>query len=75
MGTGTLKITFIVMRFLLFLIRNNCGCSVRVYGLYLNEIEKINVFPIVSCSDIMEHVIISNLCQSAERSNYFTVAI
>jgi hypothetical protein len=32
--------------FLLFLIKNNCGCSIRVYGLYLNEIEKINVFPV-----------------------------
>ena len=28
------------MCFLLFLIKNNCGCSIRVYGLYLNEIEK-----------------------------------
>jgi hypothetical protein len=33
-------VAFIVMCFLLFLIKNNCGCSIRVYGLYLNEIEK-----------------------------------
>ena len=41
-------VAFIVMCFLLFLITNNCGCSILVYGLYLNEIEKINVFPILN---------------------------
>jgi hypothetical protein len=40
------------MCFLLFFIRNNCRCSIRVYGLYLNEIEKINVFPVASCGYI-----------------------
>ena len=54
------KIAFIVMCFLLFLIRNNCGCSIRVCELYLNKIEKINVFPAASCPNIWEHVIISN---------------
>ena len=45
-------VAFIVMCFLLFLIKNNCGCSILVYGLYLNEIEKINVFPVASCPNI-----------------------
>jgi hypothetical protein len=65
------------MCFLLFLIKNNYGCSIRVYGLYLNEIEKINVFPfpVASCPNIWEHDIISNLCPSAQHSNYFTVGI
>jgi hypothetical protein len=53
-------------------IKNNCGCLIRVYGLYLNEIEKINVFPVASCPNIWEHDIISNLFPSAQRSNYFT---
>ena len=54
------KIAFIVMCFLLFLKRNNCGCSIRVCELYLNKILKINVFPAASCPNIWEHVIISN---------------
>ena len=45
-------VAFIVMCFLLFLIKNNYGCSIRVYGLYLNELEKINVFPVASCPNI-----------------------
>jgi hypothetical protein len=48
-------VALIVMCFLLFLINNSCGYLVRVYGLYLNEIEKINVFPVASCPNIWEH--------------------
>ena len=45
-------VAFIVMCFLLFLIKDNCGCLIRIYGLYLNEIEKINVFPVAACPNI-----------------------
>ena len=61
-AAGATVAFIVVMCFLLFLIKNNYGCSIRVYGLYLNELGKINVFPVASCPNIWEHVIISDLC-------------
>jgi hypothetical protein len=39
-GCGCCFHSFIVMCFLLFLIKNNCGCSIRVYGFILTKLRK-----------------------------------